>query len=99
MNRSHIIEILALFRLNRWERLDYLVSQCSAREVAEAIARMSNGEQLEFLRRLDPDQRHHAILALDYPTWTRLIDSAGPMVSRWARPQAQTAPTHVGGVH
>lgn len=92
MNRSHIIEILALFRLNRWERLDYLVSQCSAREVAEAIARMSNGEQLEFLRRLDPDPRHQALMALDYPAWARLVDSAGPMVNAWADAPAQSAP-------
>ncbi len=99
MNRSHIIEILALFRLQRWERLDSLLGQCSARETAEALARMSDAEQLEFLRRLEPDQRHHAILALDYPAWTRLVDSVGPMVNRWARPQPQTASAHIAGIH
>lgn len=51
MNRSNIIEILALFRLQRLERLDYLLTQCQPREIAEAVARMSEGEQVEFLRK------------------------------------------------
>lgn len=91
MNRSHIIEILALFRLQRWERLDYQLSQCEAREIAEAISRMGDSEQLEFLRRLGPDQRHQAVMALDYPAWVRLVDSAGPMVNAWANAPAQSA--------
>ena len=94
MNRSHIIEILALFRLQRWERLDDLLGRSTAREVAEALARMGNAEQLEFLGRLDADQRHNAILALDYPAWSRLIDSAGPMVNAWSRPARHNGPTH-----
>lgn len=99
MNRSHIIEILALFRLQRLERLDYLLPQCQPREIAEAIARMNDGEQLDFLRRLDPDQRHQTLMALDYPAWTRLVDAAGPMVNAWTQQSRSTASPNAARMH
>ena len=99
MNRSHIIEILALFRLQRWERLDKLLGQCTSREIAEALARMGDAEQLEFLGRLDAEQRQATVLALDYPAWSRLIDRAGPMISAWSRPAPTHASTHAARVH
>ncbi len=99
MNRSNIIEILALFRLQRWERLDYILAQSKALEIAEAIARMSDGEQIDFLGRLDPDQRYPALMALDYPTWSRLVDAAGPMVNAWTRTQPHESSNHALRAH
>ena len=99
MNRSRIIEILALFRLQRLERLDYLLPQCQPREIAEAIARMSDVEQLDFLRRLDPDLRHQALMALDYPAWARLVDAAGPMVNAWAQQSRSTVSGNATRAH
>lgn len=89
MSRSHIIEIIALFRLRRWERLDRLLAQCRAREIAEALMRLSDGEQMELLQRLEPLQRSAAIMALDYPAWIRLVESAGPMATAWTCPTAR----------
>ncbi len=79
MNRSDIIEVLALLRLGRLERLEHCLAQCQPADIAAAMARMNEAEHLTVLEHLEPDQRHQVVMALDYPTWLRLIDCAGPL--------------------
>lgn len=79
MNRSSIIQILALVRLGRTDRLGLLLADCSDQEVGEALARLDGTEQLALLDFLDEPKRSAALLSLDYADWLRLIDNAGPV--------------------
>ncbi|MCC5865971.1 MAG: hypothetical protein JJU31_12680 [Wenzhouxiangella sp.] len=78
IDKSRVIQLIAMVRLGRTERLHDLVTEASATELAKAMTRLQDDEHLALLDAMDEPTRQATLLALDYVDWMRLIDSAGP---------------------
>ena len=78
INKSKVIQIIAMARLGRRERLEALIAEVSASELACALARLPGQEQLDMLEIMDEPTRQATLLALDYADWIRLVDTTGP---------------------
>ena len=81
VNRGNVIQLIALARLGRHERLQQMASELSAQELACALARLPDQDQMDLLQTMDETTRQATLLALDFADWIRLVDNAGPFNS------------------
>ncbi|MGY6630695.1 MAG: hypothetical protein ACXIUL_06760 [Wenzhouxiangella sp.] len=93
MNRHHVIQILALVRLGRFERLDVVLAESSQHDITEALARLDGNDQIALLDQIEEPARSAALMALDYADWLRLVDNAGPVRAQSLIAPAIAAPS------